>query len=279
MFGAVAVAFPSAVLALRSNNEDVQTTVPEPQIDRSVLVAEIDSIRTEIKALREAIAPLDRFMGDGVNTLLACGADTALITEADPAMYRVALESYQSVKPMTRFYNPYKDIDLDSMERSLQGRLGNMEKIARAQALLVGKNTPALEEKSLKELSAVLKTPGLAPQDSLAVATLRSAIQKDRNWGGLFKKTIDKLATRPSLPDEEAANEAFEEAVKGIILAKLAEVYGEGCERLPENLVKLNDILFQLIDATRDYSFSQYRDTVSSDSTYKEWLKSLKERL
>ena len=273
------MALPAQARPLPSEAPDSLPVAAVPQPDPVALMTEIGRLQGEINALRTSLAPLDRLLADGVNPLMACGQDTVFVNSVDPDVYRAALDSYRQVKPFMRHYDPYRGIDLDGMVSGVQRRLGYLDKIERAQALLVGKSSKASVEKSITELDAVLKADDLSHTDREAVDALRLDIQKDYNWGGLFKKTIDKLATRPSLPDEEAANAAFEEAVKGIILAKLTEVYGEGCERLPENLVKLNDILFQLIDATRDYSFSQYRDTVSSDSTYKEWLKSLKERL
>lgn len=263
--------------------EKQDTRIEEQTPDNAMLslvalTAERDSLQAELNYLQALIAPLGEYMDAGLGPLFECNEEIVLVTEMDMDRYGAALAAFEEVKPMMRYYNPYPDFDFDAMAVALRGRIAMGEKIARAKALLTGKNTPKLEEASLTELEAIMKDETLTEQDRQAVRDLSDAIQKDRNWGDIYRDAIQRLREWAVLPDAKIASSAYDKIIKPVIVDKIAQVY-PGRETLPDEFVKLNDILARLTDATKDYSKSKYRSKVSSEGTFKAWLSQLAENL
>lgn len=242
------------------------------------LTAERDSLQAELNALQAMVAPLDEYMDAGLGPLYSCNEEIVLVTDMDMDRYGAALAAYEQVRPMMSLYNPYPDLDFDAMAVALRGRIAMGEKIARAKALLTDKNTPKLEEASLTELEAIMKDETLTEQDRQAVRDLSGAIQKDRNWGDIYRDAIQRLREWAVLPDAKMASSAYDKIIKPVIVDKIAQVY-PGRETLPDEFVKLNSILAQLTDATKNYSKSKYRSKVSSEPAFKAWLRQLADSL
>lgn len=200
---AAAAPFPAA--AVKPAPEQSGVVVEEvSQVDDmdplSELKAERDNLQAELDSLTAMIAPLDGYVRAGVEPLLACRADTVVITGIDTDRYGAAIDAFEQVRPMMLYYNPYRDLDLDAVAAGLRGKLDKAGKIGRAKELLCGKSGKTQVETSMAELDAVMKSDDLTEADREAVDALYWAIQKDLNWGNFFRTALNELASWAVLP-------------------------------------------------------------------------------
>lgn len=79
-------------------------------------------------------------------------------------------------------------------------------------------------------------------------------------------------------PTQKWPGSAYDKIIKPVIVDKIAEVY-PGRTTLPDEFVKLNDILSRLSDVTLNYDKSRYRSKVSTEAAFKAWLRQLSESL
>lgn len=272
-------ALPAQVRKKKTKSKEVPVKVSAlTQKSLDELVAERDSLWGVLEGLKTSMAPLDEYLNAGVAPLLECGADTLLITQTDTKRYAQALSAYEEIVPMLEYYNPYPDVDLPGIARGMRGRLDLAEKVAKAKVLLSSKNNEGLAKAAKESLLSILDGDELTDEDRVAVQVVHDNIDTDLYWGDIYRDAIQRLREWAVLPDAKMASSAYDKIIKPVIVDKIAQVY-PGRETLPDEFVKLNDILARLTDATKNYSKSKYWSKVSSEPAFKAWLRQLADSL